>query len=50
MKPAPRLMSLCADDLPHVGQTSRGGSVMRCTSSHSLPHEAHPYSYVGMTV
>lgn len=45
----PALMSRCAADFAHLGQTSMGGSVMRWTSSHSWPQAVHPYSYVGMS-
>lgn len=44
MKPVPALISRCALDLPHLGQTSTGGSVIRWTSSHWLPQAEHPYS------
>ena len=48
MKLVPPLMRRCADDCLQLGHRSRGGSVIRCTSSHAWPHAVQAYSYVGM--
>jgi hypothetical protein len=44
MKFVPPLMRRCAALAPHFGHTSKGASVMRCSSSHSCPHAAQAYS------
>jgi hypothetical protein len=48
MKFVPPLISRCADDFAHLGQTSVGAAVILCISSHSWPQAAQAYSYVGM--
>jgi hypothetical protein len=49
MKFVPPLIKRCADACLQLGQSSTGGSVILCTSSHAWPHAPQAYSYVGMT-
>lgn len=48
MKFVPPLIKRCADACLQLGQSSTGGSVIRCTSSHAWPHAPQAYSYVGI--